>query len=457
MSSEERLLTGWGRTAPTRATVRRPTTEDEVRAILRQSPPRGVVARGLGRSYGDVAQNAGGTVIDMAGFVEPPVIHGETLSVGAGVSFDALLRWAIPRGWFLPVVPGTRFVTLGGAIANDVHGKNHHVDGSIARHLVSFDLLTPDGDVRRVTPASDPSTWSATLGGIGLTGVVLRASIRLRRIETTRIRVDVERARDLDDLMAMMSTGDDRFRYSVAWVDCLARGARLGRGVLTRGDHACRNELDADGRTDPLADRRRSLPPIPPGVPRLTNAVTARAFNEAWYRRAPRERRTALVGVDPFFFPLDSIPSWNRLYGRRGFVQHQFVVPLGRERTIVDVVERLARAGCASFLGVLKRFGPGSGMLSFPMAGWTLALDLPAGHDGLASILDEIDRIVADAGGRVYLGKDARLDHGLLPQMYPELARWMEARARLDPMHVMRSDMDRRLELWSRSRTAVPG
>lgn len=454
MNPDERLLTGWGRTAPTRATVRRPTTQDEVREILRQSPRRGVIARGLGRSYGDVAQNAGGTVIEMTRFAEPPAVEGDTLSAGAGVSFDALLRRVIPLGRFLPVVPGTRFVTLGGAIANDVHGKNHHVDGSIDRHLVSFDLLTPDGDIRRVTPASDPPTWSATLGGVGLTGVILRASLRLRRIESARIRVDVERARDLDDLMAMMSSGDDRYRYSVAWVDCLARGARLGRGVLTRGDHARRGELEQE--SEPLADRPRSLPPVPAGFPRVTNEVTARAFNEVWYRRAPRGRRTAWVGVDTFFFPLDSIPSWNRLYGRRGFVQHQFVVPFAAQGTIVDVIERLARAGCPSFLGVLKRFGPGSGMLSFPMAGWTLALDFPAGHPGLAVILDRIDRAVADAGGRVYLGKDSRLDPGLLRQMYPELDPWAEVRARLDPAHVMRSDMDRRLSLWSRSEAAVP-
>jgi decaprenylphospho-beta-D-ribofuranose 2-oxidase len=456
MSPEERLLAGWGRTAPSRANVRRPAFDDAVRELLVRPPRRGVLARGLGRSYGDVAQNAGGTVIDMTGFLGALSLEDDgTLTSGAGVSFDQLIRLAVPRGWFPPVTPGTRFVTLGGAIANDVHGKNHHLDGSIGRHLVSFDLMTPDGEVRAVTPRSDVTTWSATLGGLGLTGVILRATIKLRRIETSRIRVETERARDLDELMAQMASHDDRYRYSVAWVDCLARGASLGRGVLTRGDHATVDALDPGVSADPLLYRPRSLPSVPPGFPRVTSLATARAFNELWYRRAPRQRRTTLVGLDPFFFPLDAIPAWNRLYGRRGFVQHQSVVPFGQERAVVAVIERLAALRCPSFLGVLKRFGPGSGMLSFPMPGWTLALDVPVRNAGLAQQLDEIDRLVTEAGGRVYLGKDARLAPALVPAMYPELERWLEARFSLDPGHVMRSDLERRLELSVRSRKPV--
>jgi decaprenylphospho-beta-D-ribofuranose 2-oxidase len=454
MSPQERVLTGWGRTAPSRAFVDQPVRDDDVRAALEHAPSRGVLPRGLGRSYGDVAQNAGGLVLDMTSFAVPPTLDeaAGTIRAGAGSSFDELLHLLVPRGWFLPVVPGTRFVTLGGAIANDVHGKNHHVDGSIARHLVSFELVTPGGELRTVTPESDARTWTATLGGIGLTGVILRATLRVRRIGSSRVRVDTERARDLDDLMSRMASGDEGYRYSVAWIDCLARGSNLGRGVLTRGDHAAVSELGPSARRAPLAYRSRSVPPVPPVLPSVMSLVAARTFNEIWYRRAPREERGALVGIDPFFFPLDAVPAWNRLYGRRGFVQHQSVVPFGSEQVIVDVIERIAALGRPSFLGVLKRFGDGGGMLSFPMPGWTLALDFPAAASGIASVLDEIDRRVADSGGRVYLGKDARLAPALLPVMYPEFDRWAEVRASLDPAHAMRSDLERRLDLWSRSR-----
>src|SRR5439155_15819346 len=297
-------------------------------------------------------------------------------------------------------------------IANDVHGKNHHADGSIGRHVVSFELLTASGELRAVTPDSDPDAWSATVGGLGLTGVILRATIRLLPIESSLMRTDVDRANDIEELMTLMSSGDDRYRYSVAWVDCLARGSHLGRGVLTRGDHATAEDLDQAARGEALRYRPRVPPAIPAGVPGVTSIATARMFNELWYRGAPWQARGRLVELDRFFYPLDSVRSWNRLYGRRGFVQHQFVVPFAEERVVVDAIELLARSGCPSFLGVLKRFGPGTAMLSFPIAGWTLALDIPAGHAGLASILDGIDRRVADAGGRVYLAKDARLDAG---------------------------------------------
>jgi decaprenylphospho-beta-D-ribofuranose 2-oxidase len=253
--------------------------------------------------------------------------------------------------------------------------------------------------------------------------------------------------------MSLMAAADERARYSVAWVDCLARGRSLGRGVLTRGDHAIREELPIGG--DPLAYRPRSLLTVPRGVPNVVAPPGIRAFNEAWFRRAPTSERGRIERLTSFFHPLDAIPSWNRLYGRAGLVQHQFVVPFGSEDVVRSAIERLSRAGAGSFLAVLKRFGRGRGGMSFPIEGWTLALDLPAGQRGLRSLLDGIDRSVADAGGRVYLAKDARLDPALLPEMYPELDRWREERARLDPGGVLRSDLDRRLELSARARRAV--
>ncbi len=454
---EERLLTGWGRTAPSRATVVWPADVAAIATELESPSRRGVLPRGLGRSYGDVAQNGGGVVLDMTGLagVEAFDERAGTITALAGTSLDVVLRVIVPRGWFLPVTPGTRFVTLGGAIANDVHGKNHHVDGGIGDHVSTFDLVTADAIERSVTSTSDPETFAATVGGMGLTGVITRATLRLLPIETSRMRVDTERAADLDDLMARMTSGDDRYRYSVAWVDGLARGRALGRSVLTRGDHATLEELGDRWSGDALAFDPRTLPSVPPLMPNVVTPVTARVFNELWFRKAPLHERGRIVPMSPYFYPLDAVGDWNRLYGPRGFVQYQFVVPFGEESTVRDAIERLAASGSASFLAVLKRFGPGRGMLSFPIEGWTLALDIPARSDHLGELLDGLDRRVADAGGRVYLAKDARLDPGLLAAMYPELARAEAIRSALDPSNVFRSDLARRLRIGSPMRREV--
>jgi decaprenylphospho-beta-D-ribofuranose 2-oxidase len=454
---EERLLSGWGRTAPSRATVVRPADTGAIAAELVSPSRRGVLPRGLGRSYGDVAQNGGGVVLDMTGLagVEAFDERRGTVTALAGTSLDAILRVIVPHGWFLPITPGTRFVTLGGAIANDVHGKNHHVDGGIGDHLSAFDLVTADGLARSVTTTTHPETFAATVGGMGLTGVITRATIRLLRIESTRMRVDTERAMDLDGLMARMTSGDERYRYSVAWVDGLARGRRLGRAVLTRGDHARLEELGDRWSGDALAFDPRSLPSVPAISPNIVTPITARLFNEVWFHNAPRSEHGRIVPMVPFFYPLDAVGDWNRLYGRRGFVQYQFVVPFGEESTVRYALERLAASASGSFLSVLKRFGPGRGMLSFPIEGWTLALDIPARRDHLGDLLDALDRRVADAGGRVYLAKDARLDPGLLPAMYPDLARADAIRSALDPANVFRSDLARRLGIGTAVRRRV--
>ena len=336
-----------------------------------------------------------------------------------------------------------------------MHGKNHHVDGGLGDHVSAFDLVMADGVERSMTSTSDPETFAATVGGMGLTGVITRATLGLLPIETSRVRVDTERAADLDDLMARMTSGDDRYRYSVAWVDGLARGRALGRSVLTRGDHARLEELGDGWSGDALAFDPRSLPSVPAVMPNVITPITARVFNELWFRKAPLHEQGRIVPLAPFFYPLDAVGDWNRLYGPRGFVQYQFVVPFGEESTVRHAIERLAASGSASFLAVLKRFGPGRGMLSFPIEGWTLALDIPARRDHLGELLDGLDRRVADAGGRVYLAKDARLDPGLLAAMYPELAHAEAIRSTLDPANVFRSDLARRLGIGSPARREV--
>src|SRR5437016_7053398 len=354
------VLSGWGRTAPTRAQVGRPGRAEDVSGALRDAPPRGVIARGLGRSYGDAAQNAGGLVLDTAlldEIAEADLDQGY-VRVAGGVSLDTLMRLLLPRGWFLPVTPGTRHVTVGGAVAADIHGKNHHVDGSLCRHVTGLSLATPVG-LLELGPERDAELFWATAGGMGLTGVVVEATLRLLRVETSRIRVDTERAADLDDVMARMEEGDGRYRYSVAWIDCLARGRALGRSVLTRGDHAPLSDLSPRVRPRALffdpAERVQAPPFAPDG---LLNRLTVRAFNELWFRKAPKQERGRLQPLTSFFHPLDFIGGWNRLYGRRGFLQYQLVVPFGAEHALRRVLTQLSEAQCASFLAVLKRFGP---------------------------------------------------------------------------------------------------
>ncbi len=448
-------VSGWGRTAPTAARLTSPRSPDAVlRAVAEAAGPggrRGVIARGLGRSYGDAAQNAGGTVVDMTGLDRIRSVDAENGVVvcQAGVSLHRLMQALLPLGWFVPVTPGTRHITVGGAICADVHGKNHHADGSFTRHVRSFDLLTADGTVRTVTPDGTPDLFRATAGGMGLTGIVLEATVELRPVRTSMMTVDTERATDLDDLMARMAAGDHLYPYSVAWIDLLARGARTGRAVLTRGHHAEPDALPRRLRRTPLDFRPGTLPAAPRLVPDgLLRPSTVGLFNELWYRRAPRARYGELQRIPTFFHPLDGLPHWNRIYGPSGFVQYQFVVGHGQETALRRIVEWIGRHGCPAFLAVLKRFGPGDpGWLSFPMPGWTLALDLPATLPGLPGLLDGLDELVAAADGRVYLAKDSRLRPELLGRMYPRLEDFRRLRREIDPRGVFTSDLARRLSL----------
>ena len=447
----EILLTGWGRTTPTRSRVHRPADADAtLRLVADGNGSRGLLPRGLGRAYGDAAQNAGGDVLDMTALagIHAVDVDAATVDVDAGVSLDTLLRHLVPLGLFVTVSPGTRYVTVGGAIACDIHGKNHHSEGSFARSVLSFDLLTPDGEVRTVSAQSDPDVFWATAGGMGLTGVVLRATLKLLRIETSMVSVDTERAGDLDDVMARMDARDDDYRYSVAWIDLLASGAAMGRSVLTRGDHTAFADLPEAKRAGALdyGPKARLAAPafVPPG---LLNRLTVRAFNELWFRKAPVSQIGHHESIASFFHPLDMIGDWNRIYGRAGFLQYQFVVPFGQEDAMRQIVEELVRHQCPSFLAVLKRFGPGNGLLSFPSPGWTLALDIPAAMGGLGPLLARLDERVVDAGGRIYLAKDSRLAPHMVPLMYPELDTWREIRERLDPKRRMTSDLARRLQL----------
>ncbi len=450
-------LTGWGRIAPSRAELAEPATAAGAAGLLRDgqlrdgTAGRGVIPRGLGRSYNNAAQCDGGLVISTARLNRITALDPDTglVSCEAGVSLEQLMVAGLPSGWFVPVSPGTRQVTVGGAIAADVHGKNHHVAGSFARHVRSFDLVLPGGERRTVTEQSDPGLFWATAGGMGLTGLIVTATVQLRRVATARLLVDTVRTADIDATMATLADHDRGYGYTVAWSDSLARGASLGRSVITSGDFAEPGDLPPGERADPFAFRPAARLGVPAACPPgLINRYTVGLANQAWYRKAPRSRRGELQHIGPFFHPLDGIRNWNRVYGPGGFRQYQYVVPFGAEDAVRRSFELVSQARAPSFVTVLKRFGPGDpGLLSFPMAGWTLALDFPARTPGLARLLGRLDELVAGAGGRVYLAKDSRVPADVLAGMYPRLAEFTKLRAELDPAGLLASDLSRRLGL----------
>ncbi|HEU0087956.1 MAG TPA: FAD-binding oxidoreductase [Pseudonocardiaceae bacterium] len=449
-----RALTGWGRTAPSTARVLINPTVEAIQQAVRTAAEegrrgRGVIARGLGRSYGDPAQNAGGLVVDMTGLDRIHSIDAGTglVVLDAGVSLDALMRAALPFGLWVPVLPGTRQVTVGGAIAADIHGKNHHTAGSFGNHVRALDLVTGDGSLTTLTPDDEPF-W-ATVGGMGLTGIIVRATVALQPTGSAYFVVDTDRTANLDELMELLTDGsDDHYDYSAAWFDALSTGSKLGRAVLTRGRLARRDELPPKLRRAPLAFDAPQLLTAPRAVPNgLANRAVFGALTEAWYRKAPQRRRGEVQNLTAFYHPLDMIGEWNRAYGSRGFLQYQFVVPFGAEDAFRRIVEQIARSGQVSFLNVLKRFGVASlAPLSFPYPGWTVTVDFPI-RPGLATFCDRLDDQVLEADGRLYLAKESRTSAATLHQMYPRIDEWRKLRAATDPAGVFASDLSRRLDL----------
>jgi FAD/FMN-containing dehydrogenase len=349
-----------------------------------------------------------------------------------------------PRGFLPFVVPGTRFVSVGGAIAADVHGKNHHCEGGFGRYVESILLRTGQGETIEVSREDHSDVFSATVGGMGLTGVILEASMRLRPVETGWIRERIISASDLTAAMRALDAGDSA-TYSVAWIDCAARGSELGRSLIYLGEHANRGDLPDD--TDEFPTSQAPGFSVPIDFPSMTlNRYSIRAFNALYYRKgARRAGGDHVVSLYPYFFPLDSIGGWNRIYGRRGFLQHQCVIPgHGAREVLGDILERITRRGDASFLAVLKKLGQGEGLLSFPLPGYTLALDFPLRGD-ILSFLDEIDRLVVAAGGRLYLAKDARQSRATFEASYPDLPRFNAIRQTLDPEGKIRSRLSQRL------------
>jgi FAD/FMN-containing dehydrogenase len=438
-------LSGWGRYPVATCNFVRPSGTEAAAAVTGEASS--LIARGCGRSYGDSSLNTdltlGTTGMDRFLSFDPDT---GSLHCEAGATLAQLIDTFLPRGWISPVTPGTRFVTVGGMVAADVHGKNHHVAGSFCDHVDWLDLALPGGRIERCSRDRNEDLFAATCGGLGLTGLILRVGFRMLRVESARIRQRTIRAPNLAAAIAAFEESM-AWSYSVAWIDCLAGGADLGRSVLFLGEHARRDELPPAERNLPFARPRRRSKRVPIDFPAVAlSALSVRIFNAAYYRW--QKAGDSLVDMEPYFYPLDAILEWNRIYGRRGFVQYQCVLPLeGSKEGLSRLLSEISAARRGSFLAVLKRMGGGSfGHLSFPMPGYTLALDFPVGPETLA-LLDRLDQVTADHGGRLYLAKDGRASPAGGQAGYPRLAEFREVRRRWGLDTLFTSLQSQRLEL----------
>lgn len=435
-------ITNWGNYPVIDAQLCSPSNHTEIRHCLSASDE--LIPRGLGRCYGDSSLSS--TIVSMLRmnhFLAFDETNG-ILTCESGVSLEEILEVIVPKGWFLSVTPGTKYVTLGGAIASDVHGKNHHIAGSFSRHLLSMKVMLSDGAIVDCSGIDNSDLFWSTCGGMGLTGIILEATIRLTKIETAYIRQKIVKSKNIDEAIDLFETYK-QWTYSVAWIDCLAKGNSLGRSALILGEHATRDEIGYRYR-DPLKiDKRRSFP-VPIFFPNfLLNTYTVKLFNELRY--ATYRAKEGVVEYEPFFYPLDVLSDWNKIYGKRGFTQYQFVIPKESSREgLKKILARITKSGEGSFLAVLKLFGEQTSLLSFPREGFTLALDFPITKNTL-KLFDELDAMVAEFGGRIYLSKDVRMSHNLFVQGYSESSKFKQIKKHYDPSMKFQSLQSKRIGL----------
>jgi FAD/FMN-containing dehydrogenase len=405
-----------------------------------------IIARGNGRCYGDAS---------LADTTLNTLKYDKVLSFNtangvfecqSGILLSDILTVIVPKGWFLPVTPGTKFITVGGAVGSDVHGKNHHVDGSFSNHIVEMDILLASGELVTCSPTLHTDLFEATCGGMGLTGVITRVKFGLKKIETSFIRQKQIKADNLEHVIRLFDEYKD-FTYSVAWIDCLKKGAHFGRSILILGEHAKVEELSGQQKKDPLQLPKKKQITFPINLPSwVLNKLTVKAFNFLYYGKNIKKEINNIVSYEPFFYPLDAILHWNRGYGKKGFIQYQFVLPLEAKQGLIEILQRISDKGLGSFLAVLKVFGKQDSLISFPMEGYTLALDFPV-RDGLFPFCDELDQIVLKYGGRLYMSKDARMKPEVMAAGYPDLNKFKEIVKKYDPQHKFLSTQSERLLL----------
>ena len=422
-------LHGWGRNV---------YTED----FGSTSIARGYLPIGSRRSYGDSSLNSGGSSLAMNHFNKIEIDCNGLATCGAGVTIGELERAALAQGFFPKVVPGTEFVSLGGAFASDVHGKSHHVNGSFSNAVSEIKLRLANGDL--VELGQDSEDFWATAGGMGLTGAIEGIQIQLGKVETGFVVAQHQRVGNLDEMFESMREVDLEFPFTAAWVDI--SGDFRGRGIVSTGRHANFDEISFNQRRSPFESHNAVKLQTPDIFPKRTiNSRTVRMFNEFWFRKP---LVNGVSNLQKFLHPLDGLGAWNRIYGKCGFLQYQFVVPMNQFEFIELVMQEMRKMKVGSFLGVLKCFGeqPRS-HLGFPMPGWTLAVDIPVGIEGLSETLDRLDNKLIEAGGRIYLTKDSRMSASHIELMYPRINEWRKIRKRMDPEFHWQSDQSRRLRL----------
>jgi decaprenylphospho-beta-D-ribofuranose 2-oxidase len=444
-SARKQKLAGWGNYPVAESFTLNPRNVEDAKDDLKKGM---VIARGLGRSYGDQSINDDKYVAvctKLNHFLDWDEAEG-ILECEAGVSLEEIISVFGPKGWLPMICPGTKFVTIGGAIANDIHGKAHHIDGSFVNCVLSFTILLADGSVVDASRSENADLFWANFGGLGLLGVILKARIRLRKIETTYFKTKSIAIKGLDHMLEALEQYDHEYNYSVAWIDALAKGRRLGSGVLSLGNAARLDELPEKLRTRPLRTHKTGKLAVPFFFPSFVlNGLSVRLLNKviAFVQNSPKE----FVHYEKFFFPLDAISDWNKGYGKRGFIQYQFVIPEENgKKNLTEILEMIAGSHCTPFLNVFKRMGEGQGILSFPFSGYTLAIDFPVTKE-LLSFTPRLDAKVLSAGGRVYLGKDALLHENTFKAMYPQHEEWMTIKRKYDPGNRFSSNISRRLGL----------
>lgn len=443
-----REVEGWGRYPVVETLVARPERVSELRAALQDRDGQPVLAHGLGRSYGDAAMLRQGRVILTSRLNRMLAFDDSTgwLRCEGGVSLEEIIDTFVGRGWFPPVVPGTQFVTVAGALASNIHGKNHHVDGCFADHVRRVEVLTASGDTVVCDHEIQSELFWATVGGMGLTGLILSLEVKLVRVANRYIEMDSIRVNNLDEFFEVSDANAD-YTHTVTWIDCVKTGKSMGRGIFMGGRHAREGVEAPPNAVERMAHAaQRLVDGRPFEADFLLNKATISVFNEVFFRKTPAGRTPAVVDYVPFFFPLDAVENWNYVYGRRGFLQYQMVVP-DRE-AVREILTQISGSGMASFLAVIKEFGSQEhGGLSFPIPGITLALDFPNFGADLFEMMNRLDDITVASGGRVYLCKDARLSRENFRKMYPEWEKWKHVRDAWDPGHVFQSDLGRRLGL----------
>ncbi len=446
MKQSKEVLSGWGNLPKSESKVSYPSQDQDIANSLNNGQ---VVARGMGRSYADQSTNKDESVLNLTKrkyFLEFDEETG-VLTCEAGLSLDEIIQVLGPRGWFPMVTPGTKYVTIGGAIANDVHGKSHHEDGTFANCVDSFDIMIASGEVLTTTREQNNDLFWANFGGLGLLGVILRATIRLRKVETTYFRQKAIVAKNLDEMLEAIKNSGKEYSSSVAWIDSMAKGKSLGRGVLTVGNHASIADLPKKLQKDPLKIGKPPKLNVPFFMPNFTlNKLSVAILNKVLFFIQSHGKKIA--HYEKFFYPLDGISNWNRGYGSNGFIQYQFVLPPENgDENIRILLEEIVKSGCVPFLNVLKKFGKaGEGHLSFPMEGYTFAIDFPITKK-LKAFTEKLDQKVLEMGGRIYLGKDAYLNEETFKAMYPQHKEWLKIKQKYDPDNKFSSDLSRRIGL----------